>query len=41
MILRTVKTKKVFSPVQYNVKIYNKKYRTYLKIHDAMKQIFE
>ena len=40
IISKTVKVKKVFSPRKYNVKLYEEKYLNYLKIHDALKQIF-
>ena len=40
IISNTVKVKKVFSPRAKNVKLYEEKYRTYLKIHDALKAIF-
>ena len=36
----TVQVKRVFSPRKKNVQLYGEKYHTYLKIHDALKQIF-
>ena len=40
IISNTIKVKKIFSPQEKNVKLYEEKYRTYLKIYDALKQIF-
>ncbi|MDD3746696.1 MAG: xylulokinase [Anaerostipes sp.] len=40
VIEKTVHVKETFSPRTYNQKLYQKKYETYLKLHDALKEIF-
>lgn len=40
IIEQTIRIKKSFIPRKYNVGLYEKKYQTYLKIYDALKQIF-
>ncbi|MDO4168343.1 MAG: xylulokinase [Lachnospiraceae bacterium] len=40
VIDQTVSIKKIFTPREYNQKLYQKKYQKYQKIHGALKQVF-
>ncbi len=41
IVEQTIRVKKTFKPRKYNVELYEKKYQTYLKIYEALKQVFE
>jgi xylulokinase len=40
ILQHTVSTKKTFYPRSYNAKLYNQKYRKYLRIYSALKHIY-